>query len=280
MSQRNIQVIVIASSIILFSVLYFGFDNKPSNRSEVDKTRALKAEGTTDTDKIIEAAKAAISKDELILITELEAALPLQLTDSLRGETYKELSREWNKLQQFTVGGIYAKKVAESLKTEAAWSIAGTTFGIAMKNEQNPENHQYAIEEATNAFQKALEINPDETQHQINLALTYVETAQPMQGIMMLRELSEKEPKNTSVLMALGQLSIRSGQYDKAVERYQQVIEIEPNNVKGYYALAQVYQITGKTQEAINTYQKCSTLSNDAILRSDIEQIIKKLKSN
>ncbi len=280
MSQRTIQIIVIASSIILFSVLYFGFDNKPSNRSEVDKTRALKAEGTTDTDKIIDAAKAAISKDELILITELEAALPLQLTDSLRAETYKEISREWNKLQQFTVGGIYAKKVAESLKTETAWSIAGTTFGIAMKNEQNSENRQFAVDEATNAFQKALEINPEETQHKINLALTYVETAQPMQGIMMLRQLSEEKPENTAVLMALGQLSIRSGQYDKAVERYQQVIELEPKNLKGYYALGQVYQAIGKKEEAINSYQKCLTLSNDASLRSDIEQVIKKLKSN
>lgn len=280
MSQRNVQVIVIALGIILFSVLYFGFDNKPSNRGEVDKTRALKAEGTTETDKIIEAAKAALTKDELIEITELEAALPLQLTDSLRAETYKELSREWNKLEEFAVGGVYAKKVAESLKTETAWSIAGTTFGIAMQKTQNPENRQFCIDEAVGAFQKALEINPNETQHKINLALIYVESTQPMQGIMMLRELSKEEPENTSVLMALGQLSIRSGQYDKAVERYQQVVDIDPNNIKGYYALAQVYQSTGKTQQAINSYQKCLTLSNDAALRSDIEQIIRKLKSN
>lgn len=280
MSQRNIQIIVIASSIILFSVLYFGFDNKPSNRAEVDKTRALKAEGTTGTDKIIEAAKAALSKDELILITELEAGLPIQLTDSLRAETYKALSKEWNNLQKFTVGGIYAKKVAESLKTENAWSIAGTTFGIAMQKEQDSENRQFCIDEAINAFQKALEINPNETQHKINLALTYVETAQPMQGIMMLRKLSEEEPKNTGVLMALGQLSIRSNQYDKAIGRYQQVIEIEPNNIRGNYALAQVYQTTGKTQQAISSYEKCLTLSKDASLRSDIEQIIRKLKSN
>ena len=80
--------------------------------------------------------------------------------------------------------------------------------------------------------------------------------------------------------MALGQLSIRSGQYDKAVERYQQVVEIDPNNIKGYYALAQVYQSTGKVQQAISAYQQCLTLSKDASMRSDIEQIIKKLKSN
>ena len=158
MSQRNIQIIVIACSIILFSVLYFGFDNKPSNRSDVDKTRALKAEGTTNTDKIIEAAKAASTNDELMKIAELEAILPLQLTDSLRAETYKSLSREWNQLQKFTVGGIYAKKVAENLKTENGWSIAGTTFGIAMQKEQDSENRQFCIDEAINAFQKALEI--------------------------------------------------------------------------------------------------------------------------
>ena len=105
-----------------------------------------------------------------------------------------------------------------------------------------------------------------------------METEQPMQGIMMLRELSQKEPENTAVLMALGQLSIRSGQYDKAIERYQEVVKLEPMNVKAHYALAQMYQSLGKNQEAVASYNKCLALSDDKELKSEIEQIIKKLK--
>lgn len=278
MSQRNLQIIVIALSVALFALLYFGGRTTPGNRSNVAKTRALTAESTTDTEKMILSAKAGLTEENLAPIVALEAKLPLQLTDSLRAESFKEISREWNALNLFSIGGIYAMKVAEIENTEMAWSIAGTTFGLALQREKDAANRSFCVAQAVKAFQKAIEINPNETQHQINLALTYVETEQPMQGITMLRELAQKEPENTAVLMALGQLSIRSGQYDKAIERYEQVVKLEPNNVKAHYALAQMYQSLGKIQEAVASYNKCLALSEDKELKAEIEQIIKKLK--
>lgn len=280
MSQRNLQITVIAVSVLLFALLYFGGRTVPQNRSNVDKTRALKAESSTDTEKLISSAKADLTKEQLAPITEIEANLPLQLTDSLRAESFKMLSKEWNALNQFAIGGIYAQKVAEMQNTEESWSITGTTFGIGQKRATDETTRQFCIDQAVAAFNKAIEINPEETQHRINLALVYVETNQPMQGIGMLRDLAKKEPNNTSVLLALGQLSVRSGQYDKAIERYQQVIKIEPNNLRAYYAMAQVYQSLGKVQEAIEAYNQCLVLSDDDKFKSDIQQNIKKLKSN
>jgi tetratricopeptide (TPR) repeat protein len=278
MSQRNLQIIVIALSVALFALLYFGGRTTPSNRSNVEKTRALTAESSTGVEKMIVSAKADLTEENLAPIVAIEAQLPLQLTDSLRAESFKTISREWYLLNKYEVAGIYAMKVAEIENTETAWSIAGTTFGFALQREKDAEKRKFSVEQAVKAFKKAIEINPNETQHQINLGLTYVETEQPMQGIMMLRELSQKEPENTAVLMALGQLSIRSGQYDKAIERYEQVVKLEPNNVKGHYALAQMYQSLGKNREAVASYNKCLALSDDKELKSEIEQIIKKLK--
>ncbi|NJN78346.1 MAG: tetratricopeptide repeat protein [Saprospiraceae bacterium] len=278
MSQRNLQIIVIALSVALFALLYFGGRTTANNRSDVEKTRALIAEGSTDTEKMIMSAKADLTEENLAPIVAIEAQLPLQLTDSLRAESFKALSREWNILNKFSIGGVYALKVAEIENTETAWSIAGTTFGFALQKEKDADTRKFCVEESVKAFEKAIEINPNETQHKINLALTYVETEQPMQGITMLRDLSQKEPENTSVLMALAQLSIRSGQYDKAIERYETVVKLEPNNVKAHYGLAQMYQSLGKNQEAIASYNKCLSLSEDEKLKSDIEQIIKKIK--
>lgn len=280
MSQRNLQVIVIAASVLLFAVLYFGVRTTPLNRSNVEKTRALRAESSTNTEKLILSVKADLTEEQLAPIAKIEKNLPLQLTDSLRAESFKSLSKEWYSLNQFAVAGIYAQNVAEILNTEESWSIAGTTFGIGQKRVTDEETRKFCIEQAVAAFNKAIELNPDETQHKINLALIYVETEQPMQGIGMLRDLIQKEPKNTAVLLALGQLSVRSGQYDKAIERYQQVVEIEPNNLRGHYAMAQVYQSLGKIQEAIEAYNQCLVISDDDNFKSEIQQNIKKLKSN
>ena len=280
MSQRNLQITVIAVSVLLFALLYFGGKTIPQNRSNVDKTRALRAESSTDTDKLISSAKAGLTEEQLRPIAEIETNLPLQLTDSLRAESFKSLSKEWNSLNQFAIGGIYAQKVADTLQTEESWSIAGTTFGIGQKKAADENTRKFCIEQAVLAFNKAIEINPNEIQHKINLALVYVETAQPMQGIGMLRDLNQKNPENTAVLLALGQLSVRSGQYDKAIERYQQIVEIEPNNLRAYYAMAQVHQSLGKIQEAIEAYNKCLAISDDETFKSEIQQNIKKLKSN
>jgi tetratricopeptide (TPR) repeat protein len=278
MSQRNLQIIVIALSVALFALLYFGIRTKPNTSSTIEKTRALVAESSTDTEKMIMSAKADLTEENLAPIVAIEAQLPLQLTDSLRAESFKAISREWNLFSKFSIGGIYAMKVAEIENTEIAWSIAGTNFGFVLQREKDAEIRKFAIKQAVKAFKKAIEINPDETQHQINLALTYVESEQPMQGIAKLKELSQQKPENTAVLMALGQLSIRSGQYDKAIERYEVVVKLEPSNVKAHYALAQMYQSLGKNQKAVNSYNKCLSLSEDEKLKSDIEQIIKKLK--
>jgi len=78
----------------------------------------------------------------------------------------------------------------------------------------------------------------------------------------------------------LGQLSVRSGQYDKAIERYQKVVDIEPSNLRAYYAMAQVYESLGKVQDAIEAYNQCLELSDDETFKSGIQQNIKKLKSN
>lgn len=280
MSQRNLQITVIAVSVLLFAFLYFGVRTTPQNRSDVEKTRALRAESSTDIDKLISSAKADFTKEQLAPIVEIETNLPLQLTDSLRAESFKALSKEWNSLNQFAIGGIYAQKVAEIFNTEESWSITGTTFGIAQKRATDEEVRSFSIEQAAAAFNKAIELNPTETQHKINLALVYVETEQPMRGISMLRDLAQKEPNNTAVLLALGQLSVRSGQYDKAIERYQQVVKIEPNNLRAYYAMAQVYQSLGKVQDAIEAYNQCLAFSDDEKFKSEIQQNIKKLKSN
>lgn len=280
MSQRNLQITVIAISVLLFVGLYFGGRTTPLNRSNVNKTRALKAESSTDTEKLISSAKADLTEEQLAIVTKIETSLPLQLTDSLRAESFKNLSKEWYGFNKFAVAGVYAEKVAEILNTEESWSIAGTTYGIGQKRISDETVRKFCIEQAVTAFNKAIEINPKEIQHKINLALVYVETEQPMKGIGMLRELNQKEPNNTAVLLALGQLSVRSGQYDKAIERYQQVVEIEPKNLRAYYALAQVYQSLGRVQEAIEAYNQCLDISDDENFKSEIQENIKKLKSN
>lgn len=75
------------------------------------------------------------------------------------------------------------------------------------------------------------------TQREVNnlsaktkLAMTLVTTENPMSGIMLLREVLEKDPENREAILSLGLLSIQSGQYERGVERFEKLIALKEDD--------------------------------------------------
>ena len=62
------------------------------------------------------------------------------------------------------------------------------------------------------------------------LAMTLVTTENPMSGIMLLREVVEKDPENREAILSLGLLSIQSGQYERGVERFEKLIALKEDD--------------------------------------------------
>ena len=71
-----------------------------------------------------------------------------------------------------------------------------------------------------------------------------------MQGITLLREILEADPKNELALFNLGMLSIQSGQYDKAVERLEALVKINPDHTQGHLLLGIALMNTGEKVRA------------------------------
>ena len=64
----------------------------------------------------------------------------------------------------------------------------------------------------------------------VEQALSLIEGANPMEGIFMLRDIVENNPKDTEALYYLGVLSNQTGQYKNAVERFNQLITIDSSD--------------------------------------------------
>src|SRR5690606_30492055 len=96
----------------------------------------------------------------------------------------------------------------------------------------NSESAQaWAGQMAIEGFNRALKINPNNDTTKVYLAECYVGTGETMQGITMLREVTEKDPDNVPANLILGQQGIVSGQFDKAIGRFENVLKIEPRNI-------------------------------------------------
>ncbi len=260
----NAQRIAILLAAGLFASLYFGFDTKPETQKRVERQRALQAT-STDATALIAQARGQLSGDKISALAAIEHELEAATDDAARVELYKELSAKWFDFGKPAIAGHYAGLIAEIEETEDAWSIAGTTYSICIQQAQEQKVKAYCAAKAIESLEKAASLNPGNLQHRVNLALVYTENPpkdNPMKGILMLVDLNKKHPGNAMILTQLGRLAIKTGQYEKAVERLGAAISAEPENRNANCLLAQAYEALGNVKEANRFSQKCEQLSS------------------
>ncbi len=261
----RMQIVVTSIAVLLLLGLYLGPDTKPRKQRELEKVRALQAE-TASVDVLRQQAKSELSgaqRGEIALMEQKINALPED--DPQRIEALKALSGKWYEYGYPALAGAYAQNIAEQLDTEETWSIAGTTYAICLQTTQEERIRNFCTTRAVAAFENAISLNPDNVTHRVNLALCYAENPpqnEPMKGILMLRELNQKQPENVLILNSLARLALRTGQLDRAVERLEEAIAIEPQNATTICLLAQAYVSSGNEAKAATFAQRCEALRN------------------
>lgn len=255
----KLQYIVIGSALLLFLVLYFGCETKPPGQQQVEQTRILQAEAT-DVNVLIREAHDELPVDQLSTIQALQQELGQATEDSLKVEVLKQLSGRWYENGQPAIAGHYAQEIAELEGTEAAWSIAGTTYAICVQRSEADKVRTFCNQRAIKAFESAISLDPNNVSNQVNLALTYTEIPppnEPMKGVLMLRELEQSFPESALVLTSLARLAIQTSQFDRAIQRLNQALELENDNLNAICLLAQAYAGAGNQAEAKAYDERC-----------------------
>lgn len=250
------QIIALFVAVLAVGLLYFGFRTKPAAFDQVEKTRSASAT-TTDVQTLMAEARQQLNGPEANQILALEQALDSKSPDI---EALKSLSGMWYESGFGAIAGYYAMEVAEMESTAAAWSIAGSTFSLALRQTGDEKIRSYCLENGVSAFEKAISLEPEQNQHRLNLALLYTEIPpqdNPMKGILMLVDLNKKHPEEPDVLFHLGRLAIQTGQTEKAVERLRQAASLRPEHRDTWCLLAQAEEAAGHMTEAQEAHEKC-----------------------
>ncbi|MBD79127.1 MAG: hypothetical protein CL840_09425 [Crocinitomicaceae bacterium] len=101
----------------------------------------------------------------------------------------------------------------------------------------------------------------------------------PMQGIKLLKEVIEEDPNNEKALYYLGNFSIQSGQYKKAINRFESLTKVNPSHIEGWYLLGYSFEMERDTNNAIKNYEfVVQSASNKEISKLAEEGINKLLK--
>ena len=157
------------------------------------------------------------------------------------------------------------------LKTGEAYFKA---FSFALDNTKRNE----MAGKARTYLQKALDANPHNLDVKTKMALTYIGTSTPMQGITMLREVLDEDPKFQPALFNMGMLSVQSGQYSRAIDWLTQLLEVDAEDIQGNLLLGVAYSGNGETEKARKQFEKVKKLDSDPAVQQQADAYLKDLQ--
>ena len=278
---KKSQVITIVVSLLLFGLLYF-LVPRSKNKEKGTSNEVAANQGVTSA-SILEGAKTSLTADQKISLLSIENQLNTskKLQDSIR--SYQALAQFWAKevhriepYLYYTYSAALLENNEKSLTFAAQQLVNNFTSPDAPPALQN-----WMASNAKVLLEKALVFNPINDSAKINLGACYLFgniSDNPMQGILKVKEVVDKNPHNLygQLILALG--GKKSGQYEKAIERFLIILKDEPNHIEAMVHLAECYELTNQKSMAIDWYTKIKTLVNNPEAREAVSKRIQELK--
>ncbi len=168
---------------------------------------------------------------------------------------------------------LIAEKVPERDNWEKAGNLYYEAFGFAMEDDKT----RLMAEKARLYLGKVLEQNPDRLDLKTKVAMTYVSSSNPMQGITMLRDILEQDPDNEEALFNMGILSMQSGQYKRAVERFERLVANHPENIQGQFYLGVSLFESNQKNQARKQLEALQQKTDDPQILSGIANYLDRL---
>lgn len=280
--------IVVTGGILLFACLFFFGKTIPPHQKEAKTSTAHNStdsvSGTTEltTQDLLTKAKAKLSPAQLSKITQLENSVVRGDVKAQQIKVYNQLASFWDdSLGMHVLGAYYTGEAGKLENSEKKLNFAARLMLDNLITEDNPANQHWLATNAKELFEKSLELNPVNDSAKIGIGGCYLFgniADNPMQGIMAIRQVVEKNPDNLYGQMMLGLGGIRSGQYDKAIERFTIVVNKQPHNAEALLYLAETYERKGDKATAVKWYREAKNNIAVPEAKAAIEERIKTLQ--
>lgn len=197
-----------------------------------------------------------------------------QEKSSIFADSLQNLYAETGKLDS---AAWFAGQAATFLQTTESFRTAGNRYYEAYTFAMEPAK-QAALAARTREFlEKVTDVDPQDFESRNKIAMTFLSSDSPMQGIMMLRQVLEEDPKNELALFNLGMLSIQSGQYQRATDHLSRLVGINPESVQGRLLLGVAHLKSGNKALAKQEFEKVKALDNDPAVQATVNSYLQEI---
>jgi outer membrane protein len=188
------------------------------------------------------------------------------------------LAHLYNTANQYDSAAWFAEEASKFFNTTDSWIEAGNNYYQAYTLAIDGSKQQLYASKAQEYYGKVLKKDPGNLDVKNNLAMTYITTSNPMQGIRMLMDVLKQDPKNEQALFNMGMLSIQSGQHDRAIARLEDLLKVNPTHIQGNLLLGLAYMNSGDKAKAREQFEKVKQMDKDPAVQATVDSYLKDIK--
>lgn len=279
MSKNLILVLGLFVFIALGIFLYFLPKSVVNNKMAME-TEKKESPATSDEQNTSESAHA----EDAAIVNEIQSwkeKLGAEKDKKKQSAYLANIGKSFVKNHRYDSAGHYFERASLADPANKSYRFeAGNAYFEGIAFASNPSKIEDLSIKARKNLEQIDETSPKGAEAQAKIALTYVNSEAPMKGILKLRELAEKYPKNEFIAYQLGMLSFQSGQYEKAIARFEHVLLLNPENVNACFYLAQSLVQAGRGKEAQPIIDKGLQLAREEDTKASFQELRKQIAGN
>jgi len=265
----------------LAALYLFGSTTPAKINSPAENLTASKPAVLTTAD-VINEAKKNITGSQSSTLAQLENSVVRGDVKDQQIAVYKKLVRYWSDtLNHPEIAAFYLGEQAKLESSEKNLNFAARLLLGRLMAESSPEMQTWLATNAKALFERSLKLNPASDSVKVEIGACYLFgniSSTPMEGILKIKEVADRDSTNMYAQLLLGLGDIRSAQYDKAVERFETVIKNEPGNLQAIFNLAETFERKGDKVSAVHWYREAQNIINIPEAKQEIEERIKSLQ--
>lgn len=271
---------VIIGAVLVAGLFLFG--RTAAHKSNATSSAQSSVHAELSTDSILFHAKELLKPEQVTWMNTLEQSVIRGDVKKQKLAVYHELAHFWkDSARIFEPYAWYEAEAARLENSEKSLTFAAHLLLENLRNEQNEQLKRWKALQAKDLFERSLNINDRNDSSIIGLGACYIFGgigANPMEGILKIRQVVDKDSTNIFGQLVLGHGSIISGQYDRAIDRFGKVVALQPSNLEAILMLAEAYERKGDKAEASKWYSNAIPFAPNAELKTILIQRIEELK--
>lgn len=275
----NRQQLLLISGLSLAGAALFVFGKKTALQSETPNSERLQQ--TISDQSLILQAKSSLNEAAKKEAEKLDSLINKASTAQNKSAILAQLADLWDKNTQWGIAGLYYDSASKISSSSGLSALAGTRFLAATDMTEDSTLRPYLSKRALQSLLKATELAPED----LNIQAEYGNALallgdNPMTGIQKLREITQKDSLHLKANFHLAQLSIRSGQFDKAINRFNLINRHYPAFPDAWLGKGEAWYNLQNVPEALKALETYKALVKDPVVLQQVDAFMNQIKQS